>query len=88
MVWVRCCWARFLAGAGADGEHADDAADAEDDAEDSEESARLLGAQVGDDASHMAVSSQCTSRRLSPAPIPVGQGMGVIAAWFPSGMWT
>src|ERR1019366_8384319 len=38
----------FLAGAGADGEHADDAADAEDDAEGSEESAGLLGAQVGD----------------------------------------
>src|ERR1039458_7128734 len=38
----------FLAGARADGEHADDAADAEDDAEGSEESAGLLGAQVGD----------------------------------------
>src|ERR1039457_5167497 len=38
----------FLAGAGAYGEHADDAADAEDDAEGSEESARLLSAQVGD----------------------------------------
>src|ERR1019366_4204348 len=38
----------FLAGAGADGEHADDTADAEDDAEGSEESAGLLGAQVGD----------------------------------------
>src|ERR1017187_4892669 len=48
----------FLAGAGADGEHADDAADAEDDAEGSEQSAGLLGAQVGDDASHMAVYGQ------------------------------
>src|ERR1035441_2498572 len=38
----------FLAGAGAYGEHADDAADAEDDAEGSEQSARLLSAQVGD----------------------------------------
>ena len=45
----------LLAGAGADGEHADDAAHAEDDAESGEESATLLGAQVGDGASRMAV---------------------------------
>src|ERR1019366_5735123 len=38
----------FLAGAGADGEHANDAADAEDDAEGGEQGAGLLGAEVGD----------------------------------------
>ena len=39
---------RFLACAGADGEHTDDGADAEDDAEGGEEGAGLLGAQVGE----------------------------------------
>src|ERR1035437_6628272 len=39
---------RFLAGAGANGEHTDDAADAEDDAEGGEQGSGLLGAEVGD----------------------------------------
>src|ERR1017187_9519052 len=37
----------FLAGAGTDGEHADDAADAEDDTEGGEQGTGLLGAEVG-----------------------------------------